>query len=69
MYGDIVARHGMRCHCYADDTQIDLTVERDESIVAAPTKVELCTAEVAAWLTKKQLKLNRANLRRSSSSK
>ena len=57
--GDIVARHGMHYHCYADDTQIYLTVERDESIVAALKKVELCVVEVAAWLTKNLLKLNR----------
>ena len=57
--GDIVAIHGMQCHCYADNTQIYLTVERDESIVAALKKVEMCVAEVAAWSTKNLLKLNR----------
>ena len=44
--GDIVARHAMQYHCYADDTQIYITVERDESIVAALTKLELCIAEL-----------------------
>ena len=44
----------MQYHCcYADDTQIYLIVERDGS-----KKLELCVAEVAAWLTKKLLKLN-----------
>ena len=57
--GDIVARHDMQYHCYADDTEIYLTVERAEHIVAALRKMELCVVEVAAWLTKKQLKLNR----------
>ncbi|KAI0214953.1 hypothetical protein LSAT2_033040 [Lamellibrachia satsuma] len=33
----------------------------DESIVAALKKVDLCIAEVAAWLTKTLLKLNRKN--------
>ena len=57
--GDIVARHGMQYHCYAGDAQITITIERDESIVAALKKVELRIAEVAACLTKNLLKLNR----------
>ena len=43
---------------YADDLQIYLAVDRDKSIVAALAKVELCIAEVAAWLTNNNLKLN-----------
>ena len=58
MVGGIVARHGINHHCYADDIHIYLTVDRDESIVAALPKVELCVAEVAAWLTNNNLKLN-----------
>ena len=48
----------MNHHCYADDLQIYLAVDRDESIVTALAKVELCVAEVAAWLTNNNLKLN-----------
>ena len=56
--GRIITRHGMNHHCYADDLQIYLAVDRDESIVTALAKVELCVAEVAAWLTNNNLKLN-----------
>ena len=56
--GDIVARQGMQYHCFADDTQMYLPVERDESIVAALKKVELWVAELAAWFTKNLFKLN-----------
>ena len=39
-------------------TTFSLPVDRDKSIVAALAKVELCVAEVAAWLTNNKLKLN-----------
>ena len=45
--GGITARHGLNQHCYADDLQIYLAVDRDESVVASLAKVELCVAEVA----------------------
>ena len=47
----------MQHRCYADDTQMYLTVERDKPNLATLTKVKLCIAEVAAWLTKNELKL------------
>ena len=46
--GRIITRHDMNHHCYADDLQIYLAVDRDESIVTALAKVELCVTEVAA---------------------
>ena len=59
LIGDIIARHKMQYHCYADDRQIDLTVERDECTVSGLCKMETCVAEVAVWMERNQLKLNK----------
>ena len=56
---DIVARHGMQYHCYADDIQIYATVGRDQCIAAALLKIEACVVEVADWMVRNQLKLNK----------
>ena len=56
--GDIVTRHGLQYHCYADDTQIYVTVEKDVSIESALARIETCIIEVAAWMAKNDLKLN-----------
>ena len=37
--GDIVTRHGLQYHCYADDTQIYVTVEKDVSIESALARI------------------------------
>ena len=52
---DIVARHGMQYHCYADDIQIYATVGRDQCIGAALLKIEACVVEVADWMVRNLL--------------
>ena len=56
--GDIVARHGLQYHCYADDTQIYMAVKHNQPITEAITKIEKYLAEVTDWYGKNQLKLN-----------
>ena len=56
---DIVARHGMQYHCYADDIQIYATVGRDQCIAATLLKIEVCVVEVADWMVRNQLQLNK----------
>ena len=56
--GDIVTRHGLQYHCYAGDTQIYVTVEKDVSIESALARIETCIIEVAAWMARNDLKLN-----------
>ena len=57
--GDIIARHRIQYDYYADDTHIYMTVERDESIVPALSKVEIYVADVADWMERNQMKLNK----------
>ena len=56
--GDIVIRHGLQYHSYADDTQIYVTVEKDVSIESALARTETCIIEVTAWMDRNDLKLN-----------
>ena len=55
--GDIVTRHGLQYHCYADDTQIYVTIEKGVSIESALARIETCIIEVAAWMARNDLKI------------
>jgi len=54
---DIVNRHGVTLHSFADDTQLYLHCCR-EDITMAATRLEECIVDVGRWMSANRLKLN-----------
>ena len=58
--GDILKRHGLRYHLYADDMQIYCSFDprNPASLNEARSKLEKCVCELSQWLASNMLKLN-----------
>ena len=58
--GDILKRHGLRYHLYADDMQIYCSFDprNPDSLNEARSKLEKCVCELSQWLASNMLKLN-----------
>lgn len=54
---DIIKRHGLWNHCYADDTQIFFYCRPDQ-MASLSGKVSACIAELQSWMAANRLKLN-----------
>ena len=56
--GDIVRSHGLSCHFYADDTQLNFSFKLHDQ-AASVQAIESCLNDIGAWMLAKMLKLNR----------
>jgi len=52
---EVIMRHGLNIHQYADDTQ--LYVQSDDASVAVE-RLDACLVDVKAWLKASRLRLN-----------
>lgn len=56
--GNICRRHGFKFHCYADDTQVYMTIKPLDDWNNYVKRLELCLEEIGIWMSNNLLKLN-----------
>ena len=58
--GNIIRKHGLTFHLYADDTQLYLAFKPSDSLSKQDTKVKIekCVEEIRSWMVENLLKLN-----------
>ncbi len=54
--GSIIQNHGIHFHCYADDTQLYLSMKPDET--EPLVKLQACLRDIKDWMSRNFLLLN-----------
>ena len=52
----VIQKHGFSYHCYADDTQFNLSFHPDDPTV--PTCISACLTDISCWIKDHHLQLN-----------
>ena len=61
---DIARKHGLSVHLYADDTQIYIMFNQDDTVhVNAISRIEACVAEIKSWMITNKLMLNEMEIK------
>ena len=56
---DIIQRHGLSHHSYADDTQLYMTMDHSNNDwLDGLARIERCVSEIRDWMNQNMLKLN-----------
>ena len=56
---DIIQRHGLSHHSYADGTQLYMTMDHfNNNWRDGQARIELCVSEIREWMNQNMLKLN-----------
>ena len=56
---DTIQRYGLSHHSYADDTQLDMTMDHSNNDWRdGLARIELCVCEIREWIKQNMLKLN-----------
>ena len=56
---DIIQRHGLSHHSYADDTQLYMTIDHSKNNWRdGLARIQLCVSEIREWMNQNMLKLN-----------
>ena len=56
--GEIIKRHGLKYHSYADDSQVYMKLKRADNMDEAVHAMEDCLADISTWIVNNLLKLN-----------
>ena len=58
--GDIIRKHGLLFHLYADDQQLYTSFYSEDAteMAAATRRIEMCVSDIHSWIAVNMLKLN-----------
>ena len=53
-----VRRHNLQYHCYADDSQLYMSIKLTDNLEHIASTVEACVADISTWMSNNMLKVN-----------